>query len=82
VRSLSKIEFLAFRLASTRVHPGLGAPVAFRKRVQRYDLFSYWQNLSPTFFKKNEKKGGKGQNDGGNGEIWDKNGWGKGYLSK
>ena len=27
----------------------------FGKRVQRYDLFQYWQNVSATFLKKNEK---------------------------
>ena len=41
------------------------APVAFRKRVQRYGDFLNWQNFSGLFLRKMKKKGEKGQNGGG-----------------
>ena len=53
VRSLSKIEFHA---------------LLFGKRVQRYGLFLNWQNNSPTFFRKIEKKDKMGQKEGNNEE--------------
>ena len=54
VRSLSKIEFSAFKKRAKKYHRSIAAPAASRKRVQRYGLFPNWQNLSATFFKKNE----------------------------
>jgi hypothetical protein len=38
--------------------------------VQRYDLFANWQNLSRTFFRKNEKKEQIGQKDERKHEFW------------
>ena len=45
----------------------------FGKRVQRYDLFPNWQNNSPIFFKKIEKKDKMGQKEGRFEEKWEKN---------
>jgi hypothetical protein len=41
--------------------------------VQRYGLFLNWQNLSPTFFRKIEKKDKMGQKEGRNEEKWENN---------
>ena len=72
VRSLSKIEFRASRRSGQKDATGARAPAASRKRVQRYGNFSDWQNFFKTFFHKNGKKGGIGQNHGEKEEKWDK----------
>ena len=44
---------------------------SFGKRVQRYDLFPNWQNLSATFFQEIAKKTAFGQNNRTNWGKWD-----------
>ena len=64
VRSLSKIEFLELRRSGQKKTAEASAPVASRKRVQRYGKFLNWQNLSPTFFQEIAKKTAFGQKRG------------------
>ena len=64
VRSLSKIEFRA---------------LLFGKRVQRYDLFTNWQNVSATFFQEFAKKTAFGQKRGNDARFQTQN---RGYLSR
>ena len=59
VRSLSKIEFLALKESEHNNASEASAPVAFRKRVQRYGDFLNWQNFSGLFLRKMKKKGGE-----------------------
>jgi hypothetical protein len=51
VRSLSKIEFLALKGSGQKKTAEASAPVASRKRVQRYGKFLNWQNIWGSFFK-------------------------------
>ena len=64
VRSLSKIEFLALKGSGQKKTAEASAPVASRKRVQRYGKFLNWQNIWGSFFEKRGKKGEIGQKGG------------------
>ncbi len=82
VRSLSKIEFLALKESEHNNASEASAPVAFRKRVQRYGDFLNWQNFSGLFLRKMKKKGEKGQNGGGFEEELEKNGAERGEMGR
>ena len=82
VRSLSKIEFLALKESEHNNASEASAPVAFRKRVQRYGDFLNWQNFSGLFLRKMKKKGEKGQNGGGFEEKLEKNGAERGEMGR
>ena len=82
VRSLSKIEFLELRRSGQKKTAEASAPVASRKRVQRYGNFLNWQNISGLFLRKMKKKGEKGQNGGGFEEELEKNGAERGEMGR